>query len=202
MSTTIAPTTDFAFEDAEAVRGKIDFSRDGREFVMRAEQWLPADPDAIWAFVSDCRHMNYVIPPFVRFEVLSLGEDEDPPALGPGVNYEYKLYLHGIGVFWRTVITEVDRPRRFVDIQDKGPYASFAHEHTFEPENGGTMTADVIRYRPPGGPLAGLINAAMVRRDLRKLFKCRHGRLAKLFADGGDPASSLLGLHRASVSLS
>lgn len=171
-----------------ASQGRLTFERDGRDFVMRAEQWLPADRETIWAFVADCRHMNYVIPSFMRFEVLGVGEHQTPPAIAPGVNYEYKLHLHGLGFFWRTLITEVEYPQRFEDIQAKGPYASFSHEHTFTPAHGGTTTADVIRYRPPGGPLAGMINAAMVRRDLRKLFTCRHQRMAELFTDGGDPA--------------
>lgn len=172
--------------------GVLRFERDGKDFVLRGRQWLPADAETIWAFVADCRHMNVVIPSFMRFEVLNIEEGKVPPSIAPGVKFEYKLHLHRLGFYWRTLITEVDRPRRFKDIQDKGPYASFSHEHLFEPEAQGTMTTDVIRYRPPGGPLAGMVNAAMVRRDLHKLFECRHRRMAELFADGGDPANQFL----------
>ncbi len=184
-----APTHLIVKQPLLSTTGHIEFSRESHDFLMRAEQWLPADRETIWAFVADCRHMNYVIPPFMRFEVLSCGRDETPPAIAPGVTYEYKLHLHGLGFFWRTLITGVDFPHRFIDEQAKGPYASFSHEHTFELQQGGTLTADIIRYRPPGGPLAGLINAAMVRRDLGKLFVCRHRRMAELFADGQDPAT-------------
>ncbi|MEO0514137.1 MAG: SRPBCC family protein [Planctomycetota bacterium] len=187
MSTVSTPS--LAVEPNPDVSGQIEFGRDGKAFVMRGEQWLPADRETIWAFVADCRHMNHVIPPFMRFEVLGHDPDQTPPAIAPGVTYEYKLHLHGLGFFWRTLITGVEFPQRFIDEQAKGPYASFSHEHTFEPDRGGTMTADIIRYRPPGGPLAGLINAAMVRRDLGKLFACRHRRMAELFADGADPAA-------------
>lgn len=169
-------------------------SREQHDFVLRARQWLPAPPQRVWDFVSDCRHMNHVIPRFMRFEVQGLAEDESPPRLGVGVTYDYRLRLHGLGFRWRTLVTEVDEPRRFVDIQAEGPYVRFSHEHTFEPMEVGTMTRDVLRYRPPGGPLARAVNAAYVRRDLRKLFVCRHRRLAELFADGGDPAARLFNL--------
>ncbi|MEM9419165.1 MAG: SRPBCC family protein [Planctomycetota bacterium] len=176
-------------QDAAIEAGEISFERDGRDYVMHARQWLPADAQTIWAFVADCRHMNHVIPSFMQFDILNLGLNESPPAIAPGVEYEYRLRLHGVGVFWRTHITEVEYPRRFVDTQAAGPYAHFSHLHTFEPQDGGTLTTDVIHYRPPGGPLARLVDAAMVRRDLRKLFECRHRRMAELFADGGDPAT-------------
>ncbi|MBB6431659.1 SRPBCC family protein [Algisphaera agarilytica] len=175
--------------DHPSTPGEIHFERDGRDYVMQARQWLPADAMNIWAFVADCRHMNHVIPGFMQFDILNLSPDEIPPAIAPGVEYEYRLRLHGIGVCWRTRITEVEYPRRFVDVQAAGPYAHFSHLHTFEPEGGGTTTRDVIRYRPPGGPVAGLVDAAMVRRDLRKLFEHRHRRMTELFAEDAEPAT-------------
>ena len=173
-------------------QGQVERARDGRDFLLRAQQWLPASPQAVWSFVSDCRHMNHVIPPFVSFRILSTPPDQAPPALAPGVTYSYRLRLHRVGVFWRTRITEVDRPRRFVDVQEKGPYASFQHEHTFHPADGGTLTRDLVRYRPPGGPLAAAVDRLYVAPSLRRLFEHRHRRLAQLFADGGNPADLLV----------
>lgn len=139
--------------------------------------------------------MNHVLPSFMRFEILSPMPGGVPTPIAPGVTYEYQFHLHGIGVFWRTLMKEVEYPHRFRDVQAKGPYASFSHEHTFDAidRDGvpGTLVRDIIRYRPPGGPLAGLINAAMVRRDLRRLFERRHLKMNELFADGCDPADEL-----------
>ena len=182
--------SDAAFPHA----GRVDFSRDGRDRVLTAGQWLPADAETLWRFVGDCRHMNHVIPRWVRFEIVS----EDLSPVREGMTYEYRLRLRGVPVFWRTLITEVDRPRRFVDVQAKGPYAAFEHTHTFASaeRNGraGTEVGDVIRYRPPGGPLAGLVNV-VVRRELRLLFLQRHRRLRELYetlaAGGADPAEWL-----------
>lgn len=185
--------------EVAATDGSLKFSRDGKHFVLHARQWLPADRETVWAFVADCRHMNYVIPSFMRFEVLGHRDGQTPPAIAPGVTYEYKLHLHRLGFFWRTLITEVEFPQRFKDEQAKGPYASFSHEHTFEPQDGGTLTTDTIYYRPPGGPLAGVINAAMVRRDLGKLFACRHRRMAELFAGDRGPAAEFFSPNTAAA---
>ncbi len=168
--------------------GQVKRFREGREFVLEAEQWLPATPETIWRFVGDCRHMNLVIPAFMKFEILSAATDGTLPEILPGVQYEYRLKLHGISVFWRMLIKEVQHPVRFRDVQDKGPYARFSHEHRFDPEQGGTRTRDIIRYRPPGGPLAPLIDRVYVGPSLQKLFVCRHARLSELFANHADPS--------------
>ena len=47
---------------------------------------------------------------------------------------------------------------RFADEQLRGPYVLWRHSHTFEPEDGGTMTTDRVQYIVPGGPLAGLVH--------------------------------------------
>lgn len=181
--------------DASAFRddlGEIAQRRVGRHFYLEARQWLPAEPETVWRFVSDCRHMNEVIPDFIQFKLLSETRDGVPPTIAPGVTYEYRLKLNRIGVFWRTLIGEVDRPHYFYDTQAKGPYADFKHEHFFEAVDGGTLTRDIIRYRPPGGPLARWVDALYVGPSLRRLFSCRHEKLAKLFTDHQDPAAALL----------
>ncbi len=170
--------------------GSIDLTRCGRHWELAATQWLPASPQTLWRFVGDCRHMNHVIPRSVRFEVLS----PDVAPVAPGAVYDYRLRLRGVPVRWRTLITEVDHPWSFTDVQARGPYAHFEHRHRFDAWEGGTRVGDVIRYRPPGGPLAGVVNQ-VVARELWLLFKTRHRRLAELYtahADGGpDPAGLL-----------
>lgn len=165
----------------------IATGRRDHDFLLLAEQWLPAAPEVIWPFVTDCRHMNFVIPPWIRFDV----RDEVIPPLATGVRYHYRLGLHGVPLSWTTEIKEVEPTRFFADEQAKGPYARFRHEHWFLPRGGGTLTRDRVIYRPPGGPLAGLGDALVVRRDLRKLFENRHRVLAELYANGKDPASML-----------
>ncbi|BAM03245.1 SRPBCC family protein [Phycisphaera mikurensis] len=164
----------------------IATGRRQNDFLLLAEQWLPASPEKLWPFVTDCRHMNFVLPAWIRFHVV----DPRIEPLATGVRYRYRLRLHGLPLSWTTRIEEVDAPRFFADEQERGPYARFRHEHTYLPRSGGTLTRDRVIYRPPGGPLAGLANA-VVRRDLTKLFENRHRVLAGLYASGGDPAPRL-----------
>ena len=174
--------------NANPSAGTIRFEREGPDRLLIARQWLPVSPERLWRFVGDCRHMNHVLPGFMRFALLGCAAGEVPPALAAGVTYDYQLRLHGVPVRWQTLVTEVDFPHRFVDEQARGPYKKFAHEHRFTQSDGGTVCDDVIRYRPPGGVLAGWVDALYVRPSLRKLFEHRHARLAALYADDADPA--------------
>ncbi|MEM1445224.1 MAG: SRPBCC family protein [Planctomycetota bacterium] len=169
--------------DQPPVPEAITFERDGRDFVCLAQQWLPRKPHELFRFFGDCRHMNFVLPPFIRFEVLG-----DMPPLAEGVTYDYRLKLHGIPLRWTTRIGQVEAPHWFEDFQQRGPYSFFVHRHEFVEQDGGTLTRDRITYRPPGGPLAPLINRLTVQRDLRKLFEHRHVAMRKLYEADADPA--------------
>ena len=54
------------------------------------------------------------------------------------------------------------------------------HEHRFEAVPGGTRVLDHVRYVVPGGPLAPLLHALFVKRDLRRIFTWRAQRLGAL----------------------
>ena len=74
--------------------------------------------------------------------------------------------------------------KSFTDEQLKGPYQRWHHTHTFTEENGGTRCDDLVDYRPPGGPLAPLINKLAVQRDVENIFAYRAKVLEEMF--GGD----------------
>ena len=169
--------------------GEIHFGRSAAHYELTAAQWLPTTREKAWAFLGDCRHLNFVLPRFIQFSIIDADDRQTPPGLAPGVTYDYRLRLHWFAVRWRTLITEVSYPDRFVDIQQRGPYESFTHEHDFEPDpvRGGLIVRDRIVYRPPGKWLAPIVNWAYVRPSLRRLFINRHQKLRELFAEGADP---------------
>jgi len=86
-------------------------------------------------------------------------------------------------------IVDYDRPWRFVDQMQRGPFAAWWHEHRFERHPAGTRMVDVAEYRLPLGPLGGLVDLLFLRRYLRRLLQTRHHHI-KLAAEhpgvGGD----------------
>ncbi len=86
------------------------------------------------------------------------------------------------GLPWRMTskIVEVERPRRFVDAMQHGPFASWRHVHRFEPLPTGTLIHDSVTYVAPLGILGRLFDAVVLRRYLTGLLASRNQRLRQI----------------------
>ena len=141
------------------------------------EQWLPCSPAELFAFFSDPANLARLSPPFVGFRLLATSM----PALAAGTRLDYRLSLHGIPIRWQSAITLWEPPRRFVDVQTRGPYRTWEHTHDFEPSGNGTLVRDRVRYAIPFGALGELVAGRWVARDVAAIFAFRRVRLAELF---------------------
>lgn len=95
----------------------------------------------------------------------------------PGALIDYRIRLHGWPMSWRTEICDWDPPFRFIDQQLRGPYRQWIHEHRFEPNGGGTLCVDHVRYAVLGG---ALINRLFVRSDVERIFAHRQKVIRQL----------------------
>ena len=80
------------------------------------------------------------------------------------------------GITWSmtSAITAWDRPHRFVDEQQRGPFKSFWHEHTFRPHAEGTELHDVVVFSAPLGVLGRIAERVALRRHLSHLIDVRN----------------------------
>jgi len=147
-----------------------------RLHVLRREQHLPKPPDEAFAFFGDAHNLEDITPPWLGFRVVT----PRPIAMRPGTLIEYRLRLHGLPLHWRTQVAVWDPPRRFVDVQLRGPYRLWHHTHEFEPEGDGTLMTDVVRYGLPLGPLGEIAQAILVGRDVEAIFDHRAGAIPAL----------------------
>lgn len=159
-------------------------TRDGKDWLLDMAQWLPLRPETLFTFFGDARNLERITPDLLGFKVLT----REPIHMHAGTLIDYKLRVRGIPIRWRTRIEAWDPPHRFIDTQLRGPYKIWRHTHTFTAEDGGTRCVDRVRYRPPGGPLAPLINKLAVQRDVAKIFEHRARWLAEHFgSSAADP---------------
>src|SRR3954469_5401117 len=131
-------------------------------YVLEREVSLPAPRARVFSFFADARNLERLTPPSLRFEISTPGEIR----MGPGAIIDYRLCISGIPVRWRSVIEIWEPPFRFVDVQVRGPYASWRHVHTFDEMPGGTMMRDRVEYSLPFGPLGALAHRLFVARQL------------------------------------
>ncbi len=142
------------------------------------EQWIPGSVDQAFAFFREAKNLEVLTPDFLHFRILGQSTVE----IEEGTKIDYSLRLHGLPFRWQSQILDWQPPRRFSDMQTRGPYAYWRHTHEFLEKDGGTLLLDRVIYKIPFG-LAGMaFGDWIVRRDLEKIFAHRRSQIERLFA--------------------
>lgn len=155
------------------------------EHILERQQRVELPIERAFAFYGDTHNLERITPPLLRFEVIT----PRPIEMGAGTLIEYRLRLHRVPVRWQTRIETWEPPRRFVDVQIKGPYSLWEHTHNFTEDGpGATLIEDRVRYSIPFGPLGELADRLLVQRDLRQIFDYRRDAVERELGPRVDPA--------------
>jgi ligand-binding SRPBCC domain-containing protein len=100
------------------------------------------------------------------------GVTQGEMSLGDTVTWQASHF--GVPFRMTSAITAYDRPRRFVDEQQQGPFRDWWHEHTFVERDGTTDMTDVVRYSVPAGPVGRLVDVVWLRSYMRRLLEARN----------------------------
>lgn len=168
---------EFRFETVDRALDDLLAPMLGGTFHRTWEQWLPHTADAVWPFFGDVNNLEEITPPFLAFRVLGTSTRE----IGAGTLINYRLKLSGIPIRWQTHIEAWDPPRRFVDVQAKGPYSLWHHTHDFIPLGAGTLMRDTVRYRLPGGWAGAAVAGWKVRSAVEQIFDYRSRKIDERF---------------------
>lgn len=141
---------------------------------LRREIELPRPLEQVFAFFADAFQLETLTPPWLNFQVIT----PPPIVMRPGLRIDYRLRLRGLPLRWTSEISVWDPPHRFVDVQVRGPYRWWYHEHRFVPTGAGTRVIDEVEYAVAGGPL---VHALLVRRDVKRIFDFRERILRDLW---------------------
>src|SRR6185369_14893674 len=125
---------------------------------------VAADLGRCWEFFSTAENLPLITPPWLRLTAANTGKIELDAAL------DYTIHWLGIGFKWRTKIIDFSPPRQFIDLQTRGRYRLWHHQHTFTPSpTGGVICSDRVIYAPP----IPLVHALIIRRQLLEIFHFR-----------------------------
>jgi ligand-binding SRPBCC domain-containing protein len=146
-----------------------------KTLVFESEQWLPLPPNQAFPFIADAFKLELITPPILQFRVLT------PPSIGmqAGTVIDYRLKQHGIPLHWQGEITVWESPFRFVDVQRRGPYRLWRHEHTFINADAGTLAHEYVDYAVLG---VELVTKLLVEPDLNKIFAYPKVKFRELLA--------------------
>jgi ligand-binding SRPBCC domain-containing protein len=144
--------------------------------ILDRSQVVPLPRREVFAFFADPRNLEAITPDFLHFRILP----PVPVSLDVGSRIDYRLSLFGVPFRWRTRIAAWEPGYRFVDVQERGPYALWHHIHSFADVDGGTRVSDFVEYRLPLGVLGAAAHPLMVRRTLTRIFDHRAQRIAEM----------------------
>jgi len=148
-----------------------------RAFVFRSEQFVQQPLEEVFKFFSQAENLQELTPPWLHFKILSV----DPMPVRKGTLIRYSLRWRIFPIGWTTEIIEWDPPHGFVDVQLKGPYNLWHHEHRFVAEASGTRIIDEVQYALPFGWFGRMAHALKVNKDVRSIFEFRKDAIRKRF---------------------
>ncbi|MBZ5489933.1 MAG: SRPBCC family protein [Acidobacteriia bacterium] len=142
-------------------------------FMQQVARPLPE----VFEFFSRAENLEALTPPWLNFKILKV----KPQPVQQGTLINYSLRVHGIPLRWTSEIVEWEPPHRFVDLQLRGPYKLWRHEHRFEAGNGGTLITDTITLALPLGVLGQMAYKIKVKSDVQEIFTFRKEKIRALF---------------------
>ncbi len=144
---------------------------------MRAEQLVPRPLNEVFDFFSRAENLQQLTPAWMNFRIISV----DPEPVQRGTLIKYSLRWRIFPIRWTTEIVEWSPPHRFVDVQLRGPYRLWRHQHSFIAEGNTTRILDEVQYELPFGVAGRIAHALRVRRDVETIFAYRKQAVERLF---------------------
>ena len=154
-------------------------------YSIEREQLVPRPLSEVFAFFADAANLEVLTPGFLRFRILT------PVSIrmAAATLIDYEIRIAGIPQRWKTLIEVFETPRRFVDVQLRGPYAWWRYTHEFSESAGGTTIRDSVEYEMPFGLLGVMVRGLLVRRMLEAIFDYRRAKIEEIF--GSDRKEAL-----------
>jgi len=147
-------------------------------YLLEREQHIDRPLAEVFDFFAHVENLGRITPPWLHFQIRSAL----PIQMRVGAQIDYTIRLVAVPMRWRTRIVVWEPQRRFVDLQERGPYALWEHAHEFAPQGAGVRMIDRVRYALPLGWLGRATHAVAVRRALAAIFDYRAAQIDALLA--------------------
>jgi ligand-binding SRPBCC domain-containing protein len=134
------------------------------------QSFIRAAPERVFKFHEQPDALKLLIPPWESARVIRPAKISE---VGQKAIIETRL-AGPIKMRWIAEHTHYDPPRRFEDVQVKGPFWTWRHNHIVEPADGGAVLRDEVDYELPLWLLGSIVNRCVIQRRLQKLFDYRH----------------------------
>lgn len=149
----------------------ISFKKIGLQtYQLRTSMTIPVTQKDAFEFFKNPCNLFEITPDWLDFRMKDCKDAE----VYEGAEYEYTIKIFGIKLLWKSRIIDYKPPKRFIDIQLKGPYKMWSHLHTFDSIPEGTFLSDIVTYKPP---CYALPFHFIIKRQLTDIFSYRAVRI-------------------------
>jgi hypothetical protein len=137
-------------------------------YELRTTTVVDAPVAETFAFFSRAENLGLITPAAMQFTLTRAAQP-----ITEGARMEYRMRVGPATILWRSRITVWEPGRRFVDVQEVGPYRVWWHEHAFRADGARTVMEDRVLYAPPLGALGRIANRVFVAPALTRIFQYR-----------------------------
>jgi ligand-binding SRPBCC domain-containing protein len=177
-----------------------------------ASQWLPHPVPFVFAFLADPQNLPPLMPAWQKARVEEARIVAPPPApanafkttrlrgpsagAGSVITISFRPFpFSPIRLPWEAVISEFVWNDHFCDVQERGPFAAWTHQHAVKDERRGdvigTLVTDDVSYEMKMGSLGELAHSLFVSAQVGKVFAYRQQRIAAIFDRIGGAAAHM-----------
>ncbi len=139
---------------------------------------LPYLAEELFELHMDAGNLPAISPPFPPVRLLSA-----PKRAEPGDLQVIRFGWGRLGANWEARILRVVAGRLLEDVQERGPFREWRHQHRVVAVEGGAELTDAVSFRLLPGPVGEFIEFYVVRPFIKAMFVVRHRRTARLLAN-------------------
>lgn len=144
-----------------------------RQLIFEKSTTVAVTAQRLWDWHMGQGTFERLAPAWQRLVPVSL-----PESPADGARAEFYLQTGPLKLRWVARIGPVEPPYRFVDTQERGPFAAWQHEHLIQPQGADSATlTDRVTYALPAGLGSIPFIRTRAHRELERLFSFRHQRM-------------------------
>ncbi len=130
--------------------------------------------EEVWQWHTRPGAFERLTPPWEKVRLL-----ERTGGIENGARVVLEVKAGPVHFRWVAVHRDVVEGSRFVDVQESGPFATWAHEHEMTADGPGwTIMRDCVTCEPPLGSAGSFFSAPVIRHRLERTLRYRHATLA------------------------
>jgi len=138
------------------------------EFTRRTR--CPVSAAALYDWHASPGALQRLTPLWENVEVVDEGS-----AASDGSVTTFRMKIGPLKIAWTARHCDIIPGRQFADVQTRGPFSSWRHDHLFIPETGGScLLEDRIRYRFRLHFISRRIIGRYIRKKIERMFEYRH----------------------------